>query len=325
MSTHQEPDGSVSTTDLENVVTCEFCGSSDFAHQLTVGQWNLLRCNGCETVFTSPRMHEQALNRHYAQGYYEGTAQYFSSQSSAVTADQRVLAAEVLPMITSRSPASLDIGCGGGQLVEAFSDAGFSAMGTEPSEAACKAAEKLGRNVRNVGLETFSAEAFDCVTAMHVLEHVSHPRSFLAEIARITKPNGIVVIEVPNFGCKASRHLGGKWVPLYPDTHLFHYTPETLRNALSQAGLTPLRVRRLGGLGLLGQAGQATASRPTTQIKTQTSTQAPTRPNSLKAMIWSMRTLIFGFPGLRRLVRWVAWELLGHGEYVRVIARKCSD
>jgi len=28
-------------------------------------------------------------------------------------------------------------------------------------------------------------------------------------------------------------------VPLYPDTHLFHYTPQTLQNALRDHGLVP--------------------------------------------------------------------------------------
>jgi SAM-dependent methyltransferase len=190
----------IAAGDLEDLQTCELCGSTALGHELAVGQWTLKRCRSCNIVFTSPRLNEVALNRHYKQGYYEGTAQYFSSQSTPVTADQRALVREVSRLIKSVTPSSLDIGCGGGQLVEAFADAGFSATGTEPSEAACDAAARLGRNVRNADLDSFANESFDCVTA--VLEHVSHPRPFLAEVARITKLNGIVVIEVPNYGCK---------------------------------------------------------------------------------------------------------------------------
>lgn len=303
---HHEEHGGVSAADLENVGACDFCGSSDFAHQLTAGGWILMRCKACGTVFTSPRLHEQALKQHYERGYYEGTIQYFSSQSSPVTADQRALAAEISAMLKGDARTSLDIGSGGGQLVEAFLDAGFSAMGTEPSEAACALAQKLGRDVRNVELKNFPADAFDCVTAMHVLEHIPKPRSFLAEIARITKPNGVVVVEVPNFGCKASRHLGARWLPLYPDTHLFHYTPVTLRAALRQAGLKPLRVRKLGGLGLLGHASRTTATPSTTPAHSWTDVQSSPRHRSLRSILWNMRTLVFRVPGVRRLVRWTA-------------------
>jgi|694.fasta_scaffold85937_2 SAM-dependent methyltransferase len=312
----------IAAGDLEDLQTCELCGSTALGHELAVGQWTLKRCRSCNIVFTSPRLNEVALNRHYKQGYYEGTAQYFSSQSTPVTADQRALVREVSRLIKSVTPSSLDIGCGGGQLVEAFADAGFSATGTEPSEAACDAAARLGRNVRNADLDSFANESFDCVTAMHVLEHVSHPRPFLAEVARITKLNGIVVIEVPNYGCKTSRRLGAKWVPLYPDTHLFHYTPETLKNALRDHGLVPIRVRRLGGLGLLAKHGAAVQPTASSHAITGKGGPVTSARKSWKSLLWGLRTPLLRVPGVRPLLRWIIWEGLGHGEYVRVIAQK---
>jgi SAM-dependent methyltransferase len=314
-----------STADLEDVSVCELCGSTQLVHELDVDPWTLRRCEKCDIVFTAPRLQEQALKRHYERGYYEGTAQYFSDQENPVTEDQRALVREVSRLIKSATPASLDIGCGGGQLVEAFADAGFSATGMEPSEAACLAASKLGRNVQNVDLGSFPDASFDCVTAMHVLEHISHPGPFLAEIARLTKLNGIAVIEVPNYGCKASRHLGAKWVPLYPDTHLFHYTPSTLQRALRKQGFTPIRVRRLGGLGLLGKPDAATASTSTPEANASGRGSQARRPKTWKSTLWSMRAPLLGVPGVWRLMRWVAWELLGHGEFVRVMARKPAE
>jgi len=312
----------IAAGDLEDLATCELCGSTALGHELAVGQWTLKRCRSCNTVFTSPRLNEVALKRHYEQGYYEGTAQYFFDQSTPVTADQRALVREASLLLKPVAPSSLDIGSGGGQLVEAFADAGFSATGTEPSEAACNTAARLGRNVRHVDLDSFANESFDCVTAMHVLEHVSHPRSFLAEVARITKPNGIVVIEVPNYGCKASRQLGAKWLPLYPDTHLFHYTPETLQKALRDHGLVPIRVRRLGGIGLLAQHGAAVQPTASSQAITGNGGPAAAARKSWRSLLWGLRTPLFRVPGVRPLVRWLAWEVLGHGEFVRVIARK---
>ena len=199
-------------TDLETVEACDLCGATSFLHQLDVPPWRLKRCADCELVCTSPRLCERALSALYQKGYYEGTATYFAGQTAPVTADQRDLAREVKQMLRcgNRVPTTLDIGCGGGQLVQAFSEGGFEARGTEPSKAACAAAARLGRNVTDAELASFGDESFDCVTALHVLEHVPRPKQFLAEISRLTRPDGIIVIEVPNFGCRASQTLGAK-------------------------------------------------------------------------------------------------------------------
>lgn len=326
MESSNTPHSVLSAADWEELKACEYCDSPDLVYQLSVGPWTLNRCCNCHIVFTSPRLNEAALNRHYERGYYEGTAQYFASQSASVTADQRALAREVSGLLKVSSPASLDIGCGCGQLVEAFTDVGFAAAGTEPSEAACRAAAQLGRNVRNDNLSTFANESFDCVTAMHVLEHISHPKPFLAEITRITKTGGLVVIEVPNFGCKASRILGPEWVPLYPDTHLFHYTPVTLQRVLHSYGLVPIRVRRLGGLGLLVQPAQS-ASPNTIPIGRSRTRQifSLAGGKSWTSVALGIRAPLLRIPGMRKLLRWITWEVLGHGEYVRVIARKTAQ
>lgn len=311
--------------DVEEVQTCALCGRGAFVKQLDAPPWRLLRCTACSIVFTSPRLTETALARHYQQGYYEGTAQYFAGQSAAPHSDHRALVLEVSRLVRNPHPTSLDIGCGGGQLVQAFAEGGFSARGTEPSQSACKVANELGRNVTNAALETFPDASFDCVTAMHVLEHVSQPRSFLSEVARITRPNGVVVIEVPDFGCRASRTLGAKWLPLYPDTHLFHYTATTLARAMRNAGITPLRTRHLGGLGLLAVQRPESGHKATAGKSHQHAGSQRSLKHYLKTAAWGMRAPILKLPGMRPFIRWFFWECLGHGEYVRVIGRKTND
>lgn len=43
----------------------------------------------------------------------------------------------------------------------------------------------------------FDDEAFDCVIANHVLEHVSSVASALAEIRRVLKPGGVAILQTP--------------------------------------------------------------------------------------------------------------------------------
>ena len=43
----------------------------------------------------------------------------------------------------------------------------------------------------------FSSEAYDCVFASHVLEHIKDDRKALSEISRILKPGGFAILPVP--------------------------------------------------------------------------------------------------------------------------------
>jgi 2-polyprenyl-3-methyl-5-hydroxy-6-metoxy-1,4-benzoquinol methylase len=91
----------------------------------------------------------------------------------------------------------------------------------------------------------------DCITAMHVLEHTYSPKEFLADCRRILDDHGILIIEVPNYTSRPARRAKEHWQPLYPDTHLYQFTPDTLKRYLRQSGFKPLSVRKVGGGGFL--------------------------------------------------------------------------
>ena len=310
--------------DLEVVESCRICGASSFVPALTVKGWRLMRCTSCDIVFTSPRYTAEALSHLYKSAYYETATDYFQSQGATPGYDHRSIARQAARYVRAPRPSSIDIGTGGGRQVAAFAAIGFRAKGTEPSDIACEKAVLHGLDVVNTDITALPSQSFDCVTALHVLEHVPEPLEFVRQIARITTPGGVVVIEVPNYGSSASRRLGPGWQPLRPSTHLFHFTPGTLADVCRRAGLTVLATHRVGGAGLFtflalpnGNAGRGSASPP------PPSPAAVSRPSgSAKRLVGNMRRSLVNIPGVRPLLRWVNWELLGHGEYVRIIARR---
>lgn len=299
---------------------CDQCGSTQMKLALDANPWTLMECQNCEFVFTSPRLTDESLAQIYSSSYYENAEDYASQQVEPPSDDHLQLAARIRRRLGrgQSSPTSVDVGCGGGRLVEAFSRTGFAACGIEPSEGTVATARSAGRDVRVQDVSELPDESFDCVTLMHVLEHVSSPSSFAAELFRITRQGGYCVVEVPNFGSKASQEQGASWYPLHPSTHLSHFTPGTLQQCLARAGYSIVSTQRLGGGGVFDNVSEASP-------KLKKSRQPPP-PMSLKrkalAAAWGLRSTVTRFPAGRRLARWVNWELLGHGEFVRVTARK---
>jgi hypothetical protein len=95
----------------------------------------------------------------------------------------------------------LEIGCGNGYLLKRMRDSGAEVLGVEPGEHGQSGSEKWGVPIVHGTFPTPEIEGlFDLVVAFAVLEHIENPQTFLSQIKANLKPNGIVVIAVPDEG-----------------------------------------------------------------------------------------------------------------------------
>jgi SAM-dependent methyltransferase len=323
---HATPqEGTIPPEDLTTIASCELCGGRAFRPELTASPWTLDRCMGCGLVFTNPRFTDQRLGRFYTAEYYEtGASTCFEMQLVPPRFDDFELARACRALVRKASqPRSIDVGCGPGRLVEAFGCSGFVAKGIEPSAMAAATAQSRNRDISNATVRDMPSAAFDVVTAMHVLEHVPTAKEFVGECARILAPGGILVIEVPNYGSRHARALGPRWPHLYPDSHLYQFTPATLRRLITGAGVRVLKDRWLGG-GMGGSSGS-----PRHEGSIGGGQSAAARPpesagQRLKQLAWESRRALFALPGVQTFVRYAYWHLLGRGEYIRIFATKDS-
>lgn len=124
----------------------------------------------------------------------------------------------------------LDLGCGCGQKDwYAASVNSVEIVGIDFSPIALGLARALPPNkiqwVRgDIMALPFAPASFDGCICSHVLEHIEKPRELLAEMVRVTKPRGCLVIVVP--------HL------YYADdpSHVWHFTPQQLAALLEPLG-----------------------------------------------------------------------------------------
>jgi SAM-dependent methyltransferase len=99
------------------------------------------------------------------------------------------------------------------------------------SAAALEVIAKHGAIAHNGLLQDlkFDAGRFDLVAMFEVLEHVPRDEELLAEIARITRPGGLLVLTVPmgmKHYCSFDRYMG----------HVRRFEPEELRGKIERAG-----------------------------------------------------------------------------------------
>ncbi len=125
----------------------------------------------------------------------------------------------------------LDVGCGNGALLRAFSDAapGWLMVGTEldgRNRAVIEAVQ--GVEQLHVGPVSTVAGSLDVVTMMHVLEHVVSPEDVLADIRDRLEPGGILVINVPIY-------LDNPFDLVVAD-HASHFDLSSLTTLLRRAG-----------------------------------------------------------------------------------------
>jgi SAM-dependent methyltransferase len=141
----------------------------------------------------------------------------------------------------------LDVGAATGFFVEQAAAVGWDAIGVEPSEwAAAYARDELRVDVRTGTLESmqFPDATFDVVTMWEVIEHLPDPRTTLAEVRRIIRPGGRLVLSTPDAGSPAARLSGKRWLGWrkVPE-HVYFFDRANLDRLLRQSGFMPVRHR----------------------------------------------------------------------------------
>jgi SAM-dependent methyltransferase len=135
---------------------------------------------------------------------------------------------------------ALEIGCGEGWILAALKSRGWNVVGLERTPGSARfAAEQLGVPMIVGGLESIQSTAqFDIIVLHQVLEHLPQPLQILQSCARLLRPGGRMIIEVPNLGSWQARYAGRHWVHLDVPRHLGHFTRDSIKLALERAGLT---------------------------------------------------------------------------------------
>lgn len=153
-----------------------------------------------------------------------------------------------LKLINSYSADSktlLDIGCGTGDFLEFIRRQNWNAIGIEPNEQA--------RNIANIKtndsvfkeqqLKKLESSSFDIITLWHVLEHLPNIKEQFASFKKLLKPNGVLIIAVPNYQSYDAKYYKQFWAAFDVPRHLWHFSKSGISNLVSKEEMKIIKIK----------------------------------------------------------------------------------
>jgi len=130
----------------------------------------------------------------------------------------------------------LDIGCGTGDFLKVAKNNQWEVSGVEPNlNARAIANEKTNNSVFDIDqLLKFEHHSFDVITLWHVLEHLPELENHLAIFESLLKPNGRLIIAVPNYNSYDALYYKSYWAAFDVPRHLWHFSQQSISKLVEQ-------------------------------------------------------------------------------------------
>jgi 2-polyprenyl-3-methyl-5-hydroxy-6-metoxy-1,4-benzoquinol methylase len=220
-------------------IACPVCGGDGFFHLFDKGGEAFVRCLDCGLTLINPRPPFARIRDHYDAAYSAGYTQ--KANAKIIRARRRVA------RIGRAGGRWLDVGCSAGFVVKAALEAGFEAWGVDiEADGINYGRETLGLARLACGVledQHYPDRHFDVISAYDVIEHVPDLNRFVAELARILAPHGVLDIGTPDIGHWRVPRALAQWNELKPSEHLYYFNRQTLGRLLARHGLQIVRKR----------------------------------------------------------------------------------
>lgn len=131
----------------------------------------------------------------------------------------------------------LDVGAYIGVFVEIALEAGWQALGVEPSSWAVAEAQRHNLPVLEGTQDAaeLHGRQFDALTMWDVIEHVADPAGELLKAFHLLKPGGYIAVHTMNIDSPVARLMGGRW-PWLMAMHIHYFSQRTLAQMMRQQG-----------------------------------------------------------------------------------------
>lgn len=231
------------------IKNCPACGASSFKNIFKAPYFRgdnelfqIQECILCQLWVTSPRPADDELDKYYSTENYishsnnkEGVVDKLYHLVRQISLRRKV---SLINSLGTHSKSLLDYGAGTGHFLKAAKNAGWNAVGVEPSRDARKVA--LAENQLKLSDPdefNFQKESVDVISLWHVLEHLPNLRAHLADFSDALVAGGCLVIAVPNHESFDSQWYKQHWAALDVPLHLYHFKKKNIKFLAEEFGL----------------------------------------------------------------------------------------
>jgi 2-polyprenyl-3-methyl-5-hydroxy-6-metoxy-1,4-benzoquinol methylase len=172
-------------------------------------------CKSCGIVFANPVADEQELNAFYKNYYDKGNFDNLQYKQKTISQFENIQKATIQELLKLDRNVNyytgegnyLDVGFGLGFHLYIAQKLGYHVYGTELDKDCIDFVQPyiLAAQLYNGDLLSAKYEnnQFDIINICHVIEHLIDPNSYLLELNRILKTEGLIIVSTPNIGAIA--------------------------------------------------------------------------------------------------------------------------
>ncbi len=241
------------------MIPCAACGAADAAPAFR----GLVTCRGCGLLYYPRPVPPDELAALYDEGYFRGEEYHdYLADAPVHRANFRARVRALRPWVPTGG-SLFEIGCAYGLFLDE-ARALWRVAGCDLSPAPCAhARERLGLDVACGDFLdcALAPGSFDAFVLWDTVEHLADPAGYLARIAAVSGPGGVVALTTGDLGSPLARWRGERWRQIHPPTHLWYFSRRTLGRLFERHGFEPVTWRRIGVWRSLSQflAGRAGA------------------------------------------------------------------
>ena len=213
-------------------------------HSISQEEFSLVYNKKLDYYITSPVPNN--LDVYYeSDGYISHTDSTKSFQDKLYQTVKKINLRNKIKLINQYTPNSkclLDVGAGTGDFLKQAQLNGWSITGVEPNPKARDLAKK--KNITMVtSLEEITEPTYDVITLWHVLEHLPNLETKISQLHNLLKPNGTLIIAVPNFKSYDAKHYKEFWAAYDVPRHLYHFSRKAISRIFSKYHFALLRTK----------------------------------------------------------------------------------
>jgi len=201
-------------------------------HSVSKETFDLYYDQDLDMLITSPQPSPENLGKYYeSTDYISHTDSKRSLFEKAYHFVKGIALKNKLNLINNSSTSKgnlLDIGAGTGDFLLTAKQNGWNTIGVEPSEKAKGIAINKGIQFSD-STQELESHSFDVITMWHVLEHVPNLEIQIKELKRLVKPNGTIIIAVPNYKSYDANYYGKFWAAFDVPIHFWHFSKKAIQ------------------------------------------------------------------------------------------------